>query len=141
MTPKEIHDAVKALAKEIGPNAHVSLDVNTDHEAAVVGFCRPSWKGDYIIVYADDWTGAMDQLRAKWAEISADVHRQAIRKMALEIIRITADIGSCHDAALRDAGFSNDEIERYGGDACDDANRIASNGPFSITEVVGANAA
>ena len=146
MTPQEIKDAVSALAKEIGPKAYVSLDIKSDDwgDDLVMGYCRTSIGGNdgpSIVVYGNDWQPALDKLREEWSKISAGLHSQFVRNMALEIIKITAEIGRCHNAALRTAGFSDEEIELYGSEACDDADKIASNGPFSILEIAGANAA
>jgi hypothetical protein len=54
--------------------------------------------------------------------------------MALRIITITADQGACTDSALRMTGdFTDAEIAAYGAAACEEANRMADAGPFSIT--------
>lgn len=58
--------------------------------------------------------------------------RETIRKMALAIIDVTADTNACTSAALRLKWFSDLDIERYADAACEEANRLASNGPFSI---------
>ena len=147
MTPKEIKEAVTALAQEIGPQAHISLDIKNGQvrpDELVMGYCRPlDWDKDsaIILVYAPDYLGALNSIRAEWNKIKDDVTATAVRKLALAIIEATEDIGECSDAALRGRGFAQADIDRYGKDACEAADKMASNGPFGITRSYGANAA
>lgn len=145
MTPTEARAAFLAFEREVGPNADVMMSFNrhSDSTRALHVSVYPSGiaKDDLSFrVDADDWDELLAAVRAKWDE-HKDRHRsQTIRKMALEIIRITADLGECTDAALRDR-FNAGEIRAYGKDACADANTIAGKGPFTIKAMKGANAA
>lgn len=141
MTPTEIKNEVCRLAEEIGDKAHVHVSIGGMHGLALYAAIYPDGlgRGSQLSVCADDWQELFDKLRAGWAERCADYRRETIRRMALEIIRITADQGVCTDAALRAGEFSADEVSRYGEEACRDANEIAGKGPFSITTVAGAN--
>lgn len=144
MTPIEIRDAARALAKEIGEKARVypSIDLNTDSNHALRGSIYTNWPvGDpEVRVEADSWDELFTLLRERWEAHKEEHCRRVIRKMALEIIRVTAERGVCTDADLR-ITFTNAEVERLGADACSDANEIASNGPFEISRIEGANAA
>ena len=151
MIPLEIKTAVKALREEIGPKCCVSFNIKAssymygeDDERAIQVFCQPRGGGSgnpSFLLYVDTWQEAFDGVRQEWAKISADVARETIRQMALAIIRITADLGACTDAALRADSFTEEDLEIYGADACNMADEMASNGPFSIKLTVGANAA
>lgn len=149
MTPLEIKAAVVALREEIGPQCSVSFDIksgryDSEDDPAINFYCWPIGSGSdkpFINGRADTWHDALDAVRREWAEISADVAKDVTRNMALAIIRITADIGGCTDAALRADEFTEEDIEVYGAEACTMADEMASNGPFKITALAGANAA
>lgn len=144
MTPQEIREAVLALIKEMGPGATLSVEVHSRRGAQPIwAFAQPlgySKDAPTISLYADDWAEAIEGVRAAWAEMSERVHAETIKKMALAIIRITAEQGECTDAALR-TEFDLTDCERYGEAACEKANEMAANGPFSIRQLAGANAA
>jgi hypothetical protein len=142
MTPKEAKIAFKALAKEIGIKADVLLSFGYGKPALSVSI-YPSGIASanhnrYFQVDAEDFQELFDASVAKWAEYR-DRHRsQIIREMALAIIRTTASLGECTDAALRNE-FHAGDIAQYGKDACEDANTIAGKGPFTIKTKGGAN--
>ena len=144
MTPKEIRAAGLAFAREIGPRADIYISVNSSGwEKALGAAVYPTGVGHdaAIRVEADDWAELFDVLRAKWSECSERRHRETVRTMALEIIRLTADQGECTDAALRAGEFDAADVARYAAEAVADANAIASNGPFAIVPAAKANAA
>lgn len=86
----------------------------------------------------DTYRELLADCEAKWAA-HIDLHASnVIREMALAIITITADQGECTDAALR-AKFDATDVTRYGDRACEQASATASNGPFSIVKLAGAN--
>jgi len=86
----------------------------------------------------DTYRELLADCEAKWAAHS-DLHAaNTIREMALAIIAITADQGECTDAALR-AKFDAADVRRHGDAACAQATEMASNGPFSIVTMSGAN--
>lgn len=146
MTPKEIYEAVKALREEIGPKAVVSLDIggNDFHDDKPIwAYCKPVGHGvesPTISEWVEDWSDGLEIIRTRWAEMSERAHAETIKKMALAIIRITAEQGECTDAALR-AEFHAADCERHGDAACEMANEMASNGPFLVRKLIGANAA
>ena len=143
MTPSEIHTAITSLRKEVGYRAYVSVDIVADDllrggDKVVAGCLYPdgiSGKSVSVRVNGHDFGEVIDLLRFKWSERRESEERQTIRLMALEIINITADMGACSDAALRAGKFSNDDVTRFGDQACEEANRIAAGGPFTITKI------
>ena len=89
---------------------------------------------------ADGWAEMFTTLHKEWAARSEEYERLTIELMALEIIRLTA-AGNCTDSALAGDKFTVEEVKKYGPSACDAANKMASNGPFSIAKVKNANRA
>lgn len=144
MTPQEIQTAARLLQSEIGPKAQAFANV-AEVDPPVRISIYPSGildrARDSFSVYADDWQEGFDLARARWSDMSQEFDRRAVRSMALAIIRITADMGACSDAALRADGFAQAEIDRHGAAACADADAIAGNGPFAINVIASANAA
>lgn len=146
MTPTEIRDAIDAFNKEHGlrDGLQIAIMNGCSYALPLYASVYPDGilKGCALSVYGDDWATILEEVRTKWAEHSS-VHRaRRIRDMALAIIRISAEQGGCTDAALRvDGGFTETEIRSLGSEACADADKIASNGPFSIFAIAGANAA
>jgi hypothetical protein len=148
MTPVEAATAYREFLKSVGPDANIYVSLNvgifearkgTLHAMLYpAGICHSS---GYVSADADTFEDLLAAIGSVWAE-SADRNRaERVRKMALEIIRITAEQGACTDAALRADEFTADEVSRYSEAAIADANEIASNGPFSIVRLAGANAA
>ena len=131
------------FAKSIGPHAYVFLDVSSGGPENISIRVYPAGLGrdSALRVQATDWDGALTAMREKWAERSDEYRRKTVRKMALEIIRITAELGECTDAALRAGEFTPEEVAQLGAEAIADANAIASNGPFAIVAAAKANAA
>ena len=144
MTPMEIKTALSQMAREIGPRADVTVMItssNRDKPLYAVVYPDSVERDSALSVRAHDWPALLAELRSKWDERSAEYSRKTIRKMALEIIRITAELGECTDAALRAGEFGPGEVAQFGEEAIADANTIASNGPFAIVSVANANAA
>lgn len=84
--------------------------------------------------HAETWREAVEAMRQAWTNFQDQHSASMIRKMALKIITITADTGSCSAAALRMGNeFTDQQITQHGPAACEEANKLASNGPFSIT--------
>ena len=144
MTPVEASEKLRAFLKAIGPNADAGLSV-TGKRYSTAALSFTLWpdgvcKETAFSVEADTFDELFALAEAAWAKRQADYRAKIIRSMALEIIRLTADHGECTDAALR-ATFSVEEVARFGKEAVKDANAIASNGPFAIAIMKGANAA
>lgn len=146
MTPKEYAEKIAAFQASIAtPNAHVTTYVNTvTKTAALRASVYANWpRGDAEFeVEADTFAVLLEAVQAKWIEHGARFHAAAVRKMALKIIAITAEIGHCTDAALRGAyEFSQDDVTKFGAEACAAANDMAGRGPFEIITLGGANGA
>lgn len=145
LTLEEAREAFTKLAAEIGSKAEIwpSLaTVGRGHEGAALVDASIYPKGilerTMLRVKGSSWRELIDNARAAWAEHS-DLHAvNTIREMALAIITITADRGECTDAALR-ATFDAADIIRFGERACEQATAMASNGPFRIVTLAGAN--
>ena len=139
MTPKEIQAETQAITKDIGSQAESYVSINA-HGAPLHFTAYPHGiiKPRAFSVDAADWPELFAAARAKWAECSDRVRAETIRKMALAIIRITAEQRACTDAALRQK-FAHEDVARYADDAVADANAIAANGPFAIVQMGGAN--
>lgn len=143
----EYREGCLALEREIGPKANIYTSLS-DRGKFVSGSIYPYGMGGptrnedgYLRLEADTLRELLDALRSKWAEYEESHRTRTIRKMSLAIIRITAELGECTDAALRNCGeFDPGQIKRYGEQACADANDIAGRGPFKIITMGGANA-
>lgn len=143
MTPTEFKAAALAFANDIGPRAKIWASINYGDKHALEASVYTTWPtGDpEFKVYSDSFADLFSFIQSKWIEHQAAYRAKTIRKMALEIIRITAEQGQCTDAALRGIWqFSDEDVTTYGALACEDANKIANNGPFSIVVNGGANA-
>ncbi len=139
LTPQEAREKIVAFLYEVGPKA--ILEVNLQLRGRLYrGYFRPEGHvGDvYAFVEGETYREVIDAASAKWAEL-ADAHTaDMIRRMALKIIELTADLGECTDAALR-AEFDDADITRFGALACERATEMGSKGPFSIVRLAGAN--
>lgn len=145
MTPAEIHAEICALAAEAGSRATVNVTIGGGGAAVgpyIFGFLYPdgiTGATAPIRMSGNDFTTVLAGLRAKWDERAETHRRETIRKLALAIIRITADRGECTDRDLR-VEFDAEEVARYSADAVADANAIAANGPFAVVATDGGNA-
>lgn len=144
-TAADAREAFKAFANGIGPEAdiHVSLVLSRfssekNNALSLSVYPRGFTKDAAFWVDAPDWSSLLTAAKEKWAEHIDEHAARTIRAMALAIIRITAELGECTDAALR-SEFSDAEVRRHGEQACADADDIAGRGPFSITRFGGAN--
>lgn len=142
LTHAEAVVAFAAFSRTIGSKARtfVSLDRGEYGHPALSAAIYPNdiVGKERIHVNGDSYLDLLDACEAAWAERS-DLHAtNTIREMALKIISITADQGECTDAALR-ATFDAVDVARYGEAACEQATEMASNGPFSIVKLSGAN--
>lgn len=145
LTHEEAHVAFEAFAASVGPKAEWSARLNSFRRVTDANFLGASiWpKGigtgsTCLSVEAANYNDLLAALEAAWAEHSDLYAANTIREMALAIISITADLGECTDAALR-AKFDGADVTRYGDRACEAATEMASNGPFSIVKLSGAN--
>lgn len=145
LTHAEARDGFEALMRDIGPKCSSLIGLNTGAYAprdqplkAYIWLDSSASGAQQFNVTASTYRDLLAAAQAEWATRS-DLHAvETIRRMALAIISITADCGSCSDAALR-AQFNAADIKQYGDKACAQATEIASNGPFSIVSLSGAN--
>lgn len=141
MDMMELRLETNKLAREVGPNAEVSVyfgsRVTYDSSSVSLaiypeGMVR-SDRDAIVRVYADEKDDAatlFQKARVQWAG-HKDAHAAAIiEEMALEIIRITALFGSCTDAALRPKFGTR--VATYAAAAADKANLMAAGGPFTV---------
>jgi hypothetical protein len=144
MTARDYSEATLKLARSIGPGAQIwtYLHSGSSHIFNATMYSRGVGYGDAeFSVTGNEFGELYKSLADKWAEYGEAHRARTIRKMALAIIRITAELGECTDAALRNCGeFDPGQINAYGEQACTDANEIAGKGPFSIVVKGGANA-
>ncbi|WP_332763999.1 hypothetical protein [Phenylobacterium sp.] len=142
-TIAEALDAFDTFAASVGAKAACNATLGAHRRAGLLvhAFFQPQGSGisaPGFLIYGTSWRDLLANCEAKWAEF-ADTHSaNLIREMALRIIALTADQGECTDAALR-AEFDAADIARYGESACAQATEMASNGPFSIVTLSGAN--
>jgi len=140
MTPREIRDACNEMAKGIGERANIHVGFNTFDEPLYANIMAGG--ETRLRVKAEDWEELFRKLREEWKACDDEFRASMIKKMALEIIRITDEQGECTDAALRGGWtFTDADVERFGSDACAKADEMAGRGPFRITRIAGANAA
>lgn len=80
----------------------------------------------------NSWADAFEKART-WAANFKQVRRNGIiKRMALAIIEITDEHGSCAEARLKGAGFDRDEITEFHETACARAGEMAMGSPFSV---------
>jgi hypothetical protein len=142
-TAQEIHTELRALRSEIGIKTEIYLSIDASYDATrpVTGILYPfgmSGEGQ-LFVRGAGFDEVIAALRAEWDERKADFAKETTKKMALAIIRITDELGTCSDAALR-VDFDAAQIAQFGVEACTLADTMASKGPFSIIATSGKNA-
>ena len=142
MTPLEAQKRLKAFRARVGGNSDVFVCVESA-DAPLSAAVYPDGVGRNCALRVKGVTfeSLFEQLDAQWDEYAAKHRASKLRRMALRIIEATAERGQCDDMLLRDAGFTQSEITALGEEACAEADRMASNGPFKITRMVGSNAA
>lgn len=145
MTPKQFQTEITSIAREMGTRADIFASISIysyrKHPISTQVYVQGMGHGMTFSVDGDDFEEVIPAIRLKWDEHRAEHERQFIRKIAIKIIEITALVGECTDAALRNAQFSDDEIARYGERACADANDIAGRGPFTLRKLGAGNGA
>lgn len=142
LTHAEAREAFLGFAKTVGSKCQVFVRLNHSADGPLLtAVIYPKSIGSNAVqldIKGETYRELLAVCEAKWAEHS-DLHAvNVIRELALAIIAITADLGECTDAALR-AKFDAADVTRYGDRACEQATAMASNGPFSIVKLAGAN--
>lgn len=145
MNNNDVRAASFALAQEVGPNAEVypSFSIHGHQSEALTLAIYPNGvcKEPRFEIYADDLDTLFARGKAECEARGDEFAKKLVRQMALRVIELTADFGSCSVSQLRGAQFSDEQVKFYGAMACAEADQIASNGPFAIIEERGANAA
>ena len=146
MTPLEIRDALRDIKLEAGITAWTDITINPDRggeecvSAVLYPFGLTRSDDSYVRVDAATFEGAIQRLRETWSARKEQHRTEIIKKMALAIIRNTAEYGECTDAALRNE-FEINFVEQYAEAAAEKANEIAANGPFKVKRTRKSNAA
>lgn len=144
LTNAEAKAAFRELLGALHSDAYISAGLtlsNYEQNKPILhAYIRPEghMKGDTVTVFAETWRDLVEKSRD---EIAARADHRAVavtRAMALKIIEITADLGECTDRALR-AEFDAKDVTAYSARAAEQANELASNGPFSVVITDGAN--
>ncbi|MES3028531.1 MAG: hypothetical protein V4820_11835 [Pseudomonadota bacterium] len=143
LTHAEAIVAFREMAQTIGPKAELYPGLSVNRHSADGNLHTAIYPEGILAkglfhVKADTYRETLAKVAAEWEARGATYIATTIREMALAIITITADLGECTDAALR-AKFDAADIARYGERACEQATSMASNGPFSIVKLTGAN--
>lgn len=142
LTHDEARTAFRAFCETISSKAeiHVYLGLHRSTGGAIRAALSPKGLLDRwsIDADADTYRDLLKAIEAAWADNSEAHALKIVREMALAIIDITESLGECTDAALR-AKFDAADVTRYGVHATAAANEMASNGPFSIVRLAGAN--
>lgn len=139
MTAADLFAQCSAIRSKVGPRAYVSADVSiSEYRGAGDPACVHIWpdgitgRAESCFFRASTWREALIEAHA-WADTYQPVHHNAlIRRMALAIIEITDEHGSCTDILLRAKQFTAAEIAEYHVDACARAGEMAGNTPFSV---------
>lgn len=135
LTHAEAVDAFRQIKADIGSNAYVSVSLNVDPWAGggilLASIYPEGVSKNAVRVTANTFAELLALAKAKVVERTDTLGAKTIREMALRIISITADEGSCSEFSLCKA-FSAGEVKAYGDRACEEATRIAGNGPFLI---------
>jgi len=135
----EIRAQLATLKAEVGSKAEVSFTVGLDSHSAYVYLAPEGILGKRrLIEHGNSFEECFEKVTTRWRECAESCRAETVKKMALAIIRLTAELGECSDAALR-AEFDSTEVSRYGQEACELANKMAANGPFKIVATAGDN--
>jgi len=146
MTAADAAKSFTAFRDMVGPKADVYVSLNTSRygretEPLSMSLYNRGSTMDKLLfrVDASTFDGLLSAAQAKWAEHEDQYAIDTIKAMALDIIRITDERGHCSDADLRAGAFVDDEVIRFGEQACAKAAEMAAKGPFSIVALGGSN--
>lgn len=132
MTARDIGQHALVLREMLGGKAEVFASADLSGAALQVypdGLLN-SRTGNFI--REATWPEAFAAARA-WIATHATVHRDnRIRAMALAIIDLTDQHGSCTRAMLTRREFSGAEVDDLKGAACQRASEMSANAPFSV---------
>lgn len=137
----EARAAFKAFTANVGPKCTCSVHLQSNAQVLdLEAYFQPTgqYQDGFFILTGNTFREVLAACETKWSEVEGNHAVKTIREMALKIISLTADHGECTDAALR-AEFDAVDVAQYGERACTQATEMASNGPFSIVKLSGAN--
>lgn len=141
-TISELSEALRAFREEMGSKAHVSISLSAGEYASLRVLCIAYPKGvvqdEQLAAQGDTWMAAIEAARAEWEKRSEARAENTTKALALAIIRLTAEHGSCTDAALRPE-FDMNDIARFGEAAVSMANDMSRLAPFAIVTAAGSN--
>lgn len=133
MTAEDVHAELKKLCVTVGSGASASMflytvvdryrckiSIHPGNHQPDADFTGTSWPEAFAAAYA--WVGTHKQVR----------RNNIIRKMALSIIEITDEHGSCAEARLKAAAFTREEITEFHQPACARASEMCASAPFSV---------
>jgi len=136
---EEIRAQLAALKAEVGSKAEVSFTVGLDSPPAYVYLAPYGLLGKpTLIERGNSFEECFEKITSRWRECAESHRAEIVKRIALAIIRLTAELGECSDAALR-VEFDSTEVSRYGQEACELADKMAANGPFKIVATAGDN--
>lgn len=142
MTPLQVKTELLAFQKDMGPKAEIYASIDLRYNACIVisGYPQGICKSAAFRIEANEWREAIDLAKAEWIKSAEHFRIRMVKEMALEIIKITDELGQCTDAAICGEKWTREDVARYGAEACAKANEMAANGPFSISPADKANA-
>jgi hypothetical protein len=139
MTAAELHMHHEAFLKSLGVNSYVTISIggwewDAGGPTASVGIW-PEGMGSgttHHYIKGKSWTDVIPEAY-RWIETNAVVRRDAtIRKLALAIIELTDEHGTCTAAMLERRNFSAGQIEEFHELACRRANEMCHGSPFKV---------
>lgn len=146
MNAKQAQEAFSAFEDEAGPRARVIVTLSSGHyhpnvKALACGVYLGGFGQSEVDFRAtgDSWEELLADARALLVEFQGKQRPQFIRKMALDIIRTTAEYDHCAPAHLYALGYTEMEVADYADAACADADNIAGRGPFRVYAFSGDN--
>jgi hypothetical protein len=126
-----------ALAALVSPSAYVSLNVATSTKDAYLGIYPSGMSApDYHHFRGETWQQALDSAYV-WARDYGAVHRATvIRTMALAIIDLTDEYGTCSAGLLAGRKFAHADITSFAKAACARASEMTGNTPFVVQGII-----
>lgn len=142
---KTVEAELNRLEEEVGDRAEVSLTISGKRgrifpEPVRVALYPQGMANTRLVAAGQTVTGTLAEVRNQWLAKAAAIREATLRKMALEIVRLTDELGECTDAALRQK-FGVQDVEQLAEEAVERANRMAGKGPFTVRRMGGDNGA
>ena len=135
MTAADLYAWEQAIAATISPQARVSIMANnSDGKCAYAcvapyGICNDS---NRWYAWFETWPEAIRAAYAHAATLGPVQRNATIRRMALAIISLTDEHGTCTEFALIPHGFTVDQVAELHEAACELAGGMCSVAPFVV---------